>query len=136
MQLAVLWKDGVATLAEAEDGVPLVPSLPDGGLLAQSVINTLIGGVVPLLLRLGHVRQETSGRNGEALKASPLVPTVTVVRQLLALCSWLKLHGGMFAWDVLCLWPIVSVFCYPNVGVFYKHLACFCRGSKGAAHAS
>ncbi len=85
MQLEVLWKDGVATLAEAEDGVPLVPPLPAGGLLVQSVINTLIGGVAPLLLSLGHVRQGTSGRNGEALKASSLMPTVTVLRQLLAL---------------------------------------------------
>ncbi len=79
MQLEVLWKDGVVMLAEAEDGVPLVLPLPAGGLLAQSVINTLIGGVVPLLLRLGHVRQGTSGRNGEALKASSLMPTLTVV---------------------------------------------------------
>lgn len=58
----------MAILAEAEDEVPLVPPLPAGGLLAQSVINTLTGGVVPLLLRLGPVRQGTSGRNGEALK--------------------------------------------------------------------
>lgn len=79
LQLEVLWKDGEAMLAEVEDGVPLVPPLPAGGLLAQSVINTLIGGVVPLLQRPGHVRPGTSGRNGEALKASSLMLTVTVL---------------------------------------------------------
>lgn len=94
LQLGVQSKGGVETLAEVEGGVHRVLPLLGGVHLAQSVISTLIDGVHLLRPRLGHGKQGTNGKNGEALKASLCATDYLLpIKQCYTFCSdSLQLH--------------------------------------------